>query len=63
MDALIDSGALVNCLPANEFEKTKSISPDNILKVMNPPTFERVKLYFEIGDMGSTLFFRERSRG
>ena len=32
MDALTDSRALVNCLPENEFQKIKSISPDNIVK-------------------------------
>ena len=63
LDALINSGALVNCLPENKIEKIKSISPDNILKEMDPPTFKLqvangdieaptkpVQLQFEIGD-------------
>ena len=58
-----DSGALVNCLPESELQKIKSISSDNILKEMDPPTFklqvangdiealtQTVQLQFEIGD-------------
>ena len=61
--ALIDSRAFVNCLPESEFEKTKSISPDNVLKELKPPTFKlqvanggiedptkTVQLRFEIGE-------------
>ena len=62
LDALIDSGALVNCLPESEFEKIK-FSPDYIVKEMDPPTFKlqvangeleastkMVQLQFDIGD-------------
>ena len=48
MDALIDSGALVNCLPESEFNKLKPVSPDNIIKKMDPPTF---KLHVANGDI------------
>ena len=63
VDALVDSGALVNCLPESEFQKIKTVSPDNILKEMDPPTFKlqvangeietptkTVQLQFELGD-------------
>ena len=63
IDALVDSGALVNCLPESEFQKSKSVSPDNIIKEMDPPAFKlhvangdietptkKVQLQFEIGD-------------
>ena len=63
VDALVDSGALVNCLPESELQKIKSVSPDNILKEMDPPTFKlqvangdietptkTVQLQFELGD-------------
>ena len=40
VDVLVDSGALVNCLPESEFQKIKSVSPDNIRKEMDPPTFK-----------------------
>ena len=63
LDTLIGSEALVNCLPESELEKIKSISPDNILKEMEPPTFKlqiaiddieapskTVQLQFDIGD-------------
>ena len=63
VDALVDSGALVNCLPESELQKIKSVSPDNILKEMDPPAFKlqvangdmetptkTVQLQFEIGD-------------
>ena len=63
VDALVDSGALVNCLPESEYQKIKSVSPDNILKEMEPPAFKlpvangdidtptkTVQLQFELGD-------------
>ena len=63
VDALVDSGALVNCLPESEYHKIKSVSPDNILKEMDLPTFKlqvangdietptkTVQLQFELGD-------------
>ena len=63
VDALVDSGAPVNCLPENELQKIKSVSPDNILKEMDPPAFKlqvangdietptkTVQLQFELGD-------------
>ena len=63
VDALVDSGALVSCLPESEYQKIKSVSPDNILKEMDPPTFKlqvakgdiqtptkTVQLQFELGD-------------
>ena len=63
VDALVDSGALVNCLPESEYQKIKSVSPDNILKEMDPPAFKlqvangdietptkTVQLQFELGD-------------
>ena len=63
VDALVDSGALVNCLPENEYQKIKSVSPHNILKEMDPPAFKlqvangdietptkTVQLQFELGD-------------
>ena len=63
VDALVDSGALVNCLPESELQKIKSVSPDNILKEMDPPAFKlqvansdietptkTVQLQFELGD-------------
>ena len=36
MDALFNSEALVNCLPECDVGKIKSISPENILKEMEP---------------------------
>ena len=64
MDALIDSRALANCLPENEMKIMKSVSPDNIVKEMDPPTFKlqvangdieahtkTVQLQFELGDL------------
>ena len=63
VDALVDSGALVNCLPESELQKIKSVSPDNILKEIDPPAFKlqvangdietptkTVQLQFELGD-------------
>ena len=63
VDALFDSGALVNCLPESKLQKNKSVSPDNILKEMDPPAFKlqvangdietptkTVQLQFELGD-------------
>ena len=63
VDALVDSGALVNCLPESEYQKIKTVSPDNILKEMDPPAFKlqvangdietptkTVQLQFELGD-------------
>ena len=63
VNALVDSGALVNCLPKSELQKIKSVSPDNILKEMDPPAFKlqvangdietptkTVQLQFELGD-------------
>ena len=63
IDALIDSGALVNCMPESEFQKLKNMSPDNILQETDPPPFKlqvangdiesptrTIQLQFEIGD-------------
>ena len=38
-DALIDSGALVNCMPESEFQKLKNMSLNNILQETDPPPF------------------------
>ena len=63
IEALIDFGALGNCHPESELEKIKTVSPDNIVKAMDPATFKLqvangdleapikiVQLHFEIGD-------------
>ena len=63
MDALIDSGALVNCMPESEVQKLKNMSPDNILQEADPPPFKlqvangdiesptkTIQVQFEIGD-------------
>ena len=63
IDALIDSGTLVNCMPKNEYQKLKSMSPANILKESDPPPFKlqvangdtetpikTIQIQFEIGD-------------
>ena len=63
IDALIDSGALVNCMPENEYQKLKNMSPANILKESDPPPFKlqvangdietpirTIQIQFEIGD-------------
>ena len=63
VDALVDSGSLVNCLPESEFHKIKAVSPDTFLKEMDPPTFKlqvancdiklptkTVQLQFQLGD-------------
>ena len=63
IDALIDSGALVNCMPEREFQKLKNMSPNNILQETDPPPFKlqvangdsecptkTIQVQFEIGD-------------
>ena len=63
IDALIDSGALVNCMPESEFQKLKNMSPDSILQEADPPPFKiqfangeienptkTIQVQFEIGD-------------
>ena len=63
IDALIDSGALVNCMPESEFQKLKNRSPNNILQEADPPPFKQqvpngdiesptktIQVQFEIGD-------------
>ena len=63
IDALIDSGALVNCMPESEFQKLKNMSPNNILQEADPPPFKlqvangdiesptkTIQVQFEIGD-------------
>ena len=40
IDALIDSGALVNCMPESEFQKLKNMSPNYILQEADPPPFK-----------------------
>ena len=50
IDALIDSGALVNCMLKSEFQKLKNMSPNNILEEPDPPPF---KLQVANGDIES----------
>ena len=63
IDALIDSGALVNCMPEQEYQKLKTISPNNLLQESDPPPFKlqvangdieipikTIHVQFEIGD-------------
>ena len=63
IDALIDSRALVKCLPKAEFDRLKQLSPQDILREAGPPEFKlqvangnleqplsTVYLQFEIGD-------------
>ena len=52
IDALIDSGALVNCMPENEYQKLKNMSPTKILKESDPPPF---KLHFANGDIETPI--------
>ena len=70
IDALIDSGALVNCMPEKEYQKLKNMSPANILKESDPPPFKLqvangdketptriIQIQFEIGDWTSKETF------
>ena len=63
IDALIDSGALVNCMPEQEYQKLKTMSPNNLLQESDPPPFKlqvangdietpikSIQVQFEIGD-------------
>ena len=63
IDALIDSGALVNCMPESEYQKLKNMSLTNILPESDPPPFKlqvangdietptkTIQIQFEIGD-------------
>ena len=63
IDALIDSGALVNCMPESEFQKLKKMNLNNILQEADPPPFKlqvangdiesptkKIQVQFEIGD-------------
>ena len=72
IDALIDFGALVNCMPESELQKLKNMSPDNILQETDPPPFKlqvangeiesptkTIQVQFEIGDWT----FKETYRG
>ena len=77
IDALIDSGALVNCMPESEFQKLKNMSPNNILQEADPPPFKlqvangdiesptkTIQVQFEIGDstFKKLLSLRTRSQ-
>ena len=77
IDALIDSGALVNCMPESEFQKLKNMSPNNILQEADPPPFKlqvangdiesptkKIQVQFEIGDwtFKKILSWRTRSQ-
>ena len=61
--ALNYSGALVNCMPENEYQKLKNMSPTNILQESDAPPFKlqvanggketpikTIQIQFEIGD-------------
>ena len=63
LDALIDSGALVNCISETDYNKILQMSPKDIVKELEPPTFKlqvangdietptkTIILKFEIGD-------------
>ena len=63
IDARIDSGALVNCMPESEYRKLKNMSPTKILQESNPPPsklqvangdmetpIKTIQIQFEIGD-------------
>ena len=63
LDALIDSGALVNCISETDYNKILQMSPKDIVKEMEPPPFKlqvangdieaptkTIILQFEIGD-------------
>ena len=52
IDALIDSGALVNCMLENEYQKLKNMSPNNILLEADPPPF---KLQVANGDIETPI--------
>ena len=62
-DALIDSGALVNCISETDYKKILQMSPKDIVKELEPPPFKlqvangdietptkTIILQFEIGD-------------
>ena len=40
IDALVDSGAYVSAIPEDEFERIKTYSRNNILKMGEPPAFQ-----------------------
>ena len=78
VDALIDSGALVNCMSNKQFEQIKNASPDDIVKEAEPPGFKlqvangdleaplkTAILKFEIGDWNfkETFIIAERMSG
>ena len=63
LDALIDSGALVNCISETDYNKILQMSPKDIVKELEPPPFKlqvangdietptkTIILQFEIGD-------------
>ena len=63
LDALIDSGALVNCISETDYNKILQMSPKDIVKELEPPLFKlqvangdietptkTIILQFEIGD-------------
>ena len=63
LDALIDSGALVNCISETDYNKILQMSPKDIVKEMEPPPFKlqvangdieaptkTIILQFEMGD-------------
>ena len=63
LDALIDSGALVNCISETDYNKFLQMSPKDIVKELEPPPFKlqvangdietptkAIILQFEIGD-------------
>ena len=63
LDALIDSGALVNCISETDYNKILQMSPNDIVKELEPPPFKlqvangdieaptkTILLQFEIGD-------------
>ena len=52
IDALIDSGELVNWMPENEYQKLKNMSPNNISQEADPPPF---KLQVANGDTGTPI--------
>ena len=70
LDALIDSGALVNCISETDYNKIFQMSPKDIVKELEPPPFKlqvangdietptkTIILQFEIGDWNSKETF------
>ena len=48
LDALIDSGALVNCISETDYNKIIQMSPKDVVKELEPPPF---KLQVANGDI------------